>query len=618
MRTSIAQKFYPLLLCIAALAAAFIGIINYETDYLACVEEQSLFLNTSLFFHEQLAVPGGLLSYVSCWFVEFLYNPIPGTLLICFWCGLATILVHATFRLPSLLAPLLLIPIAAILLTQFMPGYWIYILKFRGFFFAAPVGFCLTLLPVWVFRILAQRSWLIRLSIVVITAVLGYPTVGFYGLLSIILLVAMEWRTNDAVLQKVLFSTVAVLLLASVPLVCYRYIYSQVAIENIWTCGLPLYAQGEQSYSQYMIPYAVLSLLLVALALSQRWSVPAPVLMMPQKKASRIGIVLLHAAFVTATVWSCHRLWYKNDNFHKEIQMAACIDRCDWQGVVDVATQAESPTRMMVLYRYLALFKMGRAGDEMYHLPDNDQRPDCPATIHMVQLGGRPLYLHYGVPNFCLRWCVEDGVEYGWRVNNLKYMVRCALLSEEWEAARKYLDLLSHTRNYADWAKDYRQLVGRPDLIKVHPELGAALKVMGRHSVLASDKSMLENFLLVLLANLVTDTPEGADLALMSAMQLKDIGAFWNAFNQYARLHPDGKMPRHYQEAAFLYGNLEHTVDISRMPFDQSVIDTYQAFMQMAQQYQGMTTEQMQEVFRPRFGNTFFYNYFLMRDLKTY
>ena len=141
---------------------------------------------------------------------------------------------------------------------------------------------------------------------------------------------------------------------------------------------------------------------------------------------------------------------------------------------------------------------------------------------------------------------------------------------------------------------------------------------MGRHSVLASDKSMLENFLLVLLANLATDTPEGADLALMAAIQLKDIRTFWNAFNQYARLHPDGKMPRHYQEAAYLYGNLEHTVDISNMPFDQSVIDTYQEFMQMAQQYQGTSIEHMQAVFRPRFGKTFFYNYFLVRDLKTY
>ena len=614
----IIRQLYPLMLCITALAAAFIVITGHEADYLTCVEEQSLFLDTPLFFRELVSVPGGLLSYAGCWFTEFLHNPAVGAVMICLWCGLTALLVRLTFRLPALFAPLLLVPVAAVLLTQFMPGYWIYLLKFRGFFFVAPIGFCLTLLLVGTFRVLTRQAWHIRLALTAFTAIFGYPLAGFYGLLAVALMAVMEWRTADTRQQKVQLTGVAALLLISIPLLCYRYAYCQTAIENIWTCGLPLYVQDEQSYPQYMIPYAVLSLLFFVLAASQRWSAPAPVLRLPQKTVQRIGIILLHVMFIAVVVWGCDRLWYKNDNFHKEIQMTACIDRGDWQGVLDLAAQAENPTRMMVLYRYLALFKLGRVGDEMYRLPDGDQRPDCPATIRMVQLGGRPLYLHYGVPNFCLRWCVEDGVEYGWRVDNLKYMTRCALLCGEWEVARKYIDLLRRTRHHADWARAYERLVGRPDLVKRHPELGPAMRVMGHHDTLASDKSMLENFLLVLLSNLVTDEPEGAELALMSAVQLKDIGAFWRAFNQYVRLHPDGRMPRYYQEAAYLYGNLEHMVDISQMPFDQSVVDTYREFMQMAQQCQGMSNEQMQAAFRPRFGDTFYYNYFLMRDLKTY
>ena len=615
----IIKQFYPLLLCIAALVAAFIVITGHEADYLACVEEQSLFLDTPLFFRELTAVPGGLLSYVSCWFTEYLHDPTEGTPLICFWCGLTALLFWRTYRLQTFFAPLLLVPVAAVLLTQFMPGYWIYLLKFRGFFFAAPIGFSLALLLAWAFRALARRAWPIRLTLMVLTAAIAYPIAGFYGLLAVAIMAVMEWRMDDTTSQKIALTAVAALLLIGVPLLYYRYVYCQIAIENIWTCGLPLYAQDEQTYPQYMIPYIALSVLLLVWALSQRWSAPAPEFRMPQKNYARLMLVpLLHVAFIAAVVWGCNRLWYKNDNFHKEIQMTACIDRCDWQGVLDLAAQAESPTRMMVLYRYLALFKMGRAGDEMYRLPDGDQRPDCPAAIPMVQLGGRPLYMHYGVPNFCLRWCVEDGVEFGWRVDNLKYMTRCALLCGEWEAARKYIDLLRHTRHHADWAKAYERLVGQPDLVKSHPELGPALRVMGHHNTLASDKAMLENFLLVLLASLTTDEPEAADLALMSAVQLKDIGTFWRAFNQYARLHPNGKMPRYYQEAAYLYGNLEHTVDISRMPFDQSIVDSYREFMQMAQQCQSMSNEQMQAAFRPRFGDTFYYNYFLLRDLKTY
>ena len=615
----IIKQLYPVLLCIAALIAAFVAIVTYEADYLVCVEEQSLFLDTPLFFRELTAVPGGLLSYVSCWFTEYLHDPTEGAQQICFWCGLTALLFWRTFRVHAVFAPLLLVPIAAVLLTQFMPGYWIYLQKFRGFFFAAPIGFSLALLLAWVFRVLARRTWAVRLALMVLTAAIVYPIAGFYGLLAVAMMAVMEWRMDDATSQKIALTAVAALLVIGVPLLCYRYVYCQTAIENIWTCGLPIYAQDNQTYLQYMVPYIVLSLLLLACALSQRWSVPAPEFQVSQRKYVRLfPVLLLHVAFIAAVLWGCNRLWYKNDNFHKEIQMTACIDRCDWQGVLDLAAQADNPTRMMVLYRYMALFKMGRAGDEMYRLPDGDERPDCPATIHMVQLAGRPLYLHYGVPNFCLRWCVEDGVEFGWRVNNLKYMTRCALICGEWEAARKYIDLLRRTRNHADWANDYGRLIGRADLVKSHPELGAALKVMGHHNTLASDKSMLENFLLVLLASLTTDEPEGADLALMSAMQLKDIETFWRAFNQYARLHPDGKMPRYYQEAAYLYGNLEHKVDISRMPFDQSVVDTYREFMQMAQQCQGMSTERMQAAFRPRFGDTFYYNYFLLRDLKTY
>jgi len=52
-------------------------------------------------------------------------------------------------------------------------------------------------------------------------------------------------------------------------------------------------------------------------------------------------------------------------------------------------------------------------------------------------------------------------------------------------------------------------------------------------------------------------------------------------------------MPRHYQEAAYLYGHLENKVDISHMPFDQEVKDSYQRFMEFTQQCAGMTEAQM-------------------------
>ena len=99
---------------------------------------------------------------------------------------------------------------------------------------------------------------------------------------------------------------------------------------------------------------------------------------------------------------------------------------------------------------------------------------------------------------------------------------------------------------------------------------------------------------------------------------MKDIQLFWPFFNQYAINHSKEAMPIHYQEAAYLYGHLESGVDINRMPFDQRVKQSYEAFMQMAQRTQGMSDEQMKELFYPQFGHTFYYEYFLIRNQKLY
>ena len=259
-----------------------------------------------------------------------------------------------------------------------------------------------------------------------------------------------------------------------------------------------------------------------------------------------------------------------------------------------------------------------RIGKEMYDLPDGGALPDCPAVLHLVQLGGQHLYLQYGMQNFCYRWCVEDGVEFGWRVKNLRLMLRCALLNHEWNLAQKFIDMLRQTRNHAQWAEEYQPLVGHPELIAKHKELGPITHVKGSYSVLASDQSLIEKFMLTVLSSHTTDDPIGAELVLVSAIQLKDIQVFWRAFNQYAITHPDELMPRVYQEVAYLYGHLENGVDISRMPFEQSVKDDYEGFMALGEKCKGMTEAQMRSVFYPKYGRTFYYNYFLVRGLRTY
>ena len=93
---------------------------------------------------------------------------------------------------------------------------------------------------------------------------------------------------------------------------------------------------------------------------------------------------------------------------------------------------------------------------------------------------------------------------------------------------------------------------------------------------------------------------------------------FWPRFFDYGRTHANIQMPIHYQEAAYLYGNLEHEVDISKMPFSQQVKSDYAAFMDLANNATSESEDEMRPIFYTRFGHTFYYNYFFVHNLLLY
>ena len=301
------------------------------------------------------------------------------------------------------------------------------------------------------------------------------------------------------------------------------------------------------------------------------------------------------------------------------MSMNRCVENLDWEGVLRIArSETTEPTRLMVMYKNLALFRLGRSGDEMYCYLDGAKKSDAPFDVHMMQVGGKIIYLNYGKLNFCYRWCLEDAVEFGWRVDFYRYLLKCALLNNEMKVARKYVDALKQTLYYKDWAEKYESYLKNPSLMQQDEEFKPIFHMLKYQDNLDSDNTLVELYLMKSFAHSDSNDPLLQEQTLISALQMKDIPLFWPRFTKYALLHPNKHMPRHYQEAAYLYGNLEHKVDISHMPFDKEVVQSYRDFMAFAQECQNMSEDQMKEVFYPRFGNTFFYNYFLVRNQKSY
>lgn len=602
-------KHLPLFLLAVALVAAAGCLLRFESNLLWKVQELNLHLDTALFFRQQMVVAGGWLTWLGTLFTEFFHHAWLGVLLLCAWWTLLMWLTAKAFRISRKWAVLLLVPVALLLASDVQLGYWIYCLKLRGYFFVATAGLTVAMASVWGYRRLP--AWLCPAA-VVLGGIVLYPLLGAYGLLAVALMGLLSWQRSDMKWPlKAANLVLALLTVGLVPVAFYWKVYHQTNYDYIYRAALPVF-ELDKPYPQYYVPFLLIGLFYLAMALPvpEKWR---------QTAGKTRNWMMCQAVLLAAMAWGVHHYWYHDYNFEKELEMRRALEQSDWEGVLRAASRLkEEPTRAIVMMKNLALFRLGRQGDEMYHYRTGSKAVNAPMKVRMTQVVGCAVYYNYGLMNYCYRWCLEDGVEYGWRAEYLKHMTRCALVTGETEVAKKYIRLLKHTRFHKKWAEAQEQYADHPEAMNDNQDYALAKRLLIKEDRLASDNGLAELFLMnALLYNDSTD-PLVQELTLLSALWKKDIGMFWPRFFNYAALHKGEHMPKHYQEAAYLYGNLEHEVDISNMPFDEDVVRNYNDFMAQAQLCAGMTEEQMQPIFYPRFGHTFYYEYFLIRNQQVY
>jgi hypothetical protein len=596
------KRYLPISIWLVALLIVAGALLFWEADLLWKLQEQNLFLNTSLFFQEQMLVPGGLLSWAGTFLTQFFFYPWLGTLLLCACWLLMMWIVKQTFKVVDQWAVLMLIPMALLLLTIVDMGYWVYFLKLPGHVFVGTLGTIAVAALLWAFRALPQ-SYNLRLVFIVVTALIGYPLLGIYGLAATLLMGIYIWQLEQPQWQKMTGTVLALGGVVAVPLLCYRFVYYQTNLANIYYAELPLFFVTEEHHAYYL-PYYGLALFFALMTLRAK---TFQVVKAPQK--GKIGKFIAQGALVAVLAWGVAHWWYRDENFHHELTMQRCIEQQDWQGVIDEAVlQEDEPTRAIVMMRNLALSRLGRQGDEMYLYKNGSKRYEAPIPMRMMLCVGPMIYYQYGMINYCARLSTEMGVEFGWRATNLKYLAKCAILNKEEGRSRKFLNLLKHTTFFDDWANNAREM----------EELKTVARMMHYTNVLTSDNGYVERFLMKRLAESTnTDDKMFQEQALLATLWTKDINQFWYHFNNYVKLHPDGHMPRYFQEAAYLYGMLEERPGINQMPFDQSVKLSFDSFMQAAERYENATVDVGREGLKA-FSDTYYYDYYLMRELPEY
>ena len=613
------ERFKTWALWTGVLVVIAVVMLYYESDMLWKVQHYNLFLFSSLFFKQQMIVPGGMLSYLGAFFTQFFFYPWLGVLLLCGWWLLLTWMTKCTFRIPDRWCTIALLPVAILLVSNMELGYWIYLLKLKGYFFVSTIGTTAAVGLLWAFRKLPDRLWL-RLVFLFMATAIGYPLMGAYGLAAVLLMGIWTWRLSKNKSQNAVVSLAALLCIVAIPLLYYRYVYCQTNLDYIYRVALPIFSISED-YPEFYYPYYSLAACFLAFVLVKFSGETAKQVNLKGKPVKKVNQKLIltwavQGAVVVAMFFVVKHFWYKDDNFHHELAMQRCIDNLDWEGVLKVgAKQKDQPTRSIVMMHNLALSRLGRQTDEMYNFPKGSKKSNTPLPIYMYKVAGRLIYYHYGLMNECHRMCMEESVECGWKPEHLKYMARCAFFNQEPQAARKYLDLLQQTLFYGKWAKNYQMLVDNPGQITQDPETGPITHMQHYYNILGADNGYVEKNVMTLLSQTDADDPYFQEQAVLGAMWTRNPNDFWARLASWAALHPHDHMPRIFQEAAYLFANMQQRSDIEQMPLDESVKQNFHVFMKQLQQYKGASLQQLRSSLYPSFGNTYYYEYFFLKDI---
>ena len=620
------KKIKPIVLWLGALTAIAIALLVAESDLLWKMQQHDIFLFTTLFFKQQMVVSGGMLSYLGSFFTQFFYYPWMGILMLCGWWLLLLWLVKRTFCLPDRWNILALIPVAILLTADMMTGYWVYFMPQTGYFFVATIGTTAATALLWAFRKLPNTLWL-RISYIVLVVLAGYPLLGVYALAAALFMGVWTWRLGKMLTQNIVLTGIALLAVVAIPLFFYRYVYYQTNISAIYQTALPTFSI-EDTYSAYKIPYYVLAVCYLSFVITFRsvWPEEKKENVTSQKKAKKkqeakekkpILRWALQGALLTVLVAGVWHFWYKDENFHHELRMLRCIENTDWEGVLQEGKKQDcEPTRSIVMMHNLALSRLGRQLDEMYNFKKGSKRINTPLPICMSNVAGKLIHYHYGVMNECHRQCMEEGVGLSWNAELLRYMTRTALLSKEPQVARKFVNLLKNTLFHSAWADHMEQLIERPDLIVIDPETGPITRMMHYGDIQSEGNSFVEKNLMTMLSQLDANDSYFQEQAVLAAMWTRNPRDFWPRFEHYVSLRPDSRVPRIFQEAAWLFGNMEQMDIIHELPFDENVKRNLDGFMEIMKQYQG--TPQMREYLYQRYGNTYYFEYFFLRDITYY
>lgn len=575
----------------------FLVLTLFKTGLLYHLEQYSLFCPKGDWLASFFAQPGGVLALAGAFLTQFCHFPVLGAALFALGLCLLTRLVGKAFALEGRAAWLSVLPALFLLLFITRLDYSIYLFRTYGLLYSQLLGCCVAAALVLLYRKVALGKRSSRLFVAA-TVLVGYPLFGAFALLAAFLMALLALGEGKRGLADL---AAALVLGAAVPWMCGEMsgIFPRVHRKYVYFAALPYFEFVDNSICQ--VPLILAALALAALCFL--------------RKAGRILVPTLLAAALLAVAAGSN--W--DSGFHTVLGMEHAVSEQDWDKVLKLAKKEQTPNRIHVLYRNLALYAKGRLTEDMFRYPDGDEPLHTRAPFPISHICAVPVLYYTGMINPCDRLAMENSTTFGKNIHYYKYQAKTALVSGEYELARRYLDMVGANWFEGRWVRRYRAFLDDPARMDADPEFQRLRPLLAYSWTKLETAASLQEMLFTHFADPAYINEAVFEWQAAVALIRKDAEcALTCLFDRLERL-PEAPVGTALAEGAALFASESGDPDMMRaiasLLADRSAM--LQRFSQFGNAVNGardLDSEKTKERFFERYGGTYWY-YYLFVDI---
>ena len=578
---------------------AFLFLVLFKTGLLYHLEQYSLFCPKGEYLRSFFEQPGGVLALAGAFLTQFCHFPVLGAGLFALCLCLLTWLTGKAFGLEGKAAWLATLPALFLLLFVTRLDYSIYLFKTYGLLFSQVLGYTVAAGLVLVYRkCFLGRRYAPVFPVLVLLA--GYPLFGSFSLIAAVLIALTALREGKRGLIEL---AVALVLGAAVPWLCGELpgVFPRIHRNFVYFAGFPYKEFVENGICQ--VPLILAFAAMAALCFL--------------RKARGFAVPALVLAAVLAVGAGSN--W--DSGFRTVLGMERAVSQQDWDQVLKLAEKERTPNRIHVLYRNIALYGKGTLTEEMFRYPDGDAPLRSKAVFPISYICAAPVLYYCGMPNPCDRLAMEYSSTFCKNIHFYKYQAKTALLSGEYDLARKYLDMVDANWFQGKWVRRYRAFLDNPALMDDDPEFQRLRPLLQGAWTKYDAVAPLEELLWAQFADpgYVNESVFEWQAACYLTRQDAE-RTLYCVFNRHELL-PDAPVGTALAEGAALFASQSGDLDMMRelvgvLSSRQQVLRSFSQFSNALNAAGDLRSEKTKERFQARYEGTYWYYYYFM-DINT-